>query len=376
MRKDNYSFYIIALMAVIAFAMMTILAFAEERTSDFPTSARSATLYQPETKTFLYTKNADRRMPMASTTKIMTAIVAIETTSLDEIVEIGPESVGIEGSSAYLKVGEALTMEELLYALLLQSANDAAVAIAYHVGKDIESFADLMNKKADELGLTNTHFTNPHGLDDPDHYTSARDLAILTANALNNSDFRTICSTYKKCFIKDDRRRTYINHNKLLQSYEGCIGVKTGYTKISGRCLVSAAERDGLTFISVTLDDSADWADHKQMLNYGFQKLKRVDLCTVDEYCYEIPIINGAKSHLRVANQNASYVIVENAGVIKEHIKLAKYATAPINAGDIYGEIIYTVDNEEIARVNLVASESVECKSKNKLLDKLLSIFK
>ena len=271
---SNYNFYIaIILIATLLFSFLTIYSFGENVESKISVSAHSAALYQPETNTFLYSKNADLRMPMASTTKIMTALVALEESSLDEIIIIDDRAVGIEGSSAYLKSGEAFTMEELLYALLLQSANDAAVAIANHIGGSSEGFAGLMNEKACSLGLEDTHFTNPHGLNDEAHYTTAYDLAKIAAQALKNEKFKEIVSTYKKTFLNDERSRTYVNHNKLLNLYEGCIGVKTGFTRQSGRCLVGAAERDGALLISVTLSAPNDWNDHKTLWNYGFSLL-------------------------------------------------------------------------------------------------------
>ena len=199
-RKDTNLYIAILVIGMLIFAFMTIYASSASRKESSNISAKAATLYEPETGVFLFEKNADLRLPMASTTKIMTALIAIENTELDELVEIDPMAIGIEGSSAYLKPGDVITMEELLYALLLQSANDAAVAIACYVGKDVSGFADMMNERAKVLKLTNTHFENPHGLDDENHYTTAHDLAIISAEALKNDTFRRIASTYKKHF--------------------------------------------------------------------------------------------------------------------------------------------------------------------------------
>lgn len=235
-------------------------------------SAKSAALYNPTTKSFLYTKNADIPLPMASTTKIMTALVAIENCPLEKEVLVSDKAIGTEGSSLYLKSGEILTMCDLLMGLMLRSANDAAAAIAYEISGSIEGFADKMNEKAAELGLSNTHFTNPHGLDDEKHYTTAKELALIAAAALENDTFRQIVSS-KKCTIKnsDGEVRLLINHNKLLNMYDGAIGVKTGFTKRSGRCLVGAAERNGTTLISVTINAPDDWRDHTALFDYGFQ---------------------------------------------------------------------------------------------------------
>lgn len=377
MKRDNKLMYIAALLiAAVLFSFLTIYAFGEHRSSTFSVSAKSAVLYQPETDSFIYSKNADQRLPMASTTKIMTALVALENSDLCDIVEIDDSAINIEGSSAYLKKGDVLTMEELLYALLLQSANDAACAIACHVSGDIESFSILMNEKATNLGLTDTHFDNPHGLDSEEHYSTARDLALIAAEALKNNIFKTIVSTYQKSFTTEQRSRTYVNHNKLLRIYDGCIGIKTGYTKKSGRCLVGAAEKDGLTFISVTLDAPSDWNDHAALLNYGYEKLEYVTLTEAFDHIYEIAVIDGVKSSLKVANINGASIITERGDYsIDKQTKLVRYAIAPINRGDILGEIIYTVDSEKIARIPLVATESISKKEKQGFIDKIFTLF-
>lgn len=205
---------------------------------------------------------------MASTTKIMTAIVAIENMPTDYIVTVPKEAVNIEGSSIYLYEGEKITCLDLLYGLMLESGNDAAAAIAIAVGGTMERFVMLMNEKARELGLKNTHFANPHGLSCEDHYTSAADLARITDYALGNQLFAEIVST--KRYTACEGSRYYVNHNRLLFSYDGMIGVKTGYTIASGRCLVTAARRNGRTLIAVTLNDYYCSADHARMLDTGF----------------------------------------------------------------------------------------------------------
>lgn len=371
MKRQSINIYVsVLIIAALLFSFLTIYAFGEHDSRDFHVSAKSAALYQPQTDTFLFLKDADKQMPMASTTKIMTALVALEACELDEIVEIDDSAIGTEGSSAYLKQGDVLTVEELLYALLLQSANDAAVAIACYAGGDIDGFSELMNRKADELGLTSTHFSNPHGLDDKDHYTTARELSIIAAEALKNPTFRKITSTYKKTFTSEDRTRTYVNHNKLLNMYDGCVGVKTGYTTKSGRCLVGAAEKDGLTFVSVTLDAPNDWQDHSKLLDFGFNTLEKIILSTEYDHLYSIPVIDGEKASVKVGNTNRSEKIISKGEHrVDEYIKLIRYGIAPINRGDKLGEIIYTIDGVEVDRVPLVATETVKKKEKNKFLD-------
>lgn len=375
MKRNNINFYVLCLILVsLMFSLLTIYAFGQSKEKEISTSARSAVLYLPDTEDFLYCKNADLPLPMASTTKIMTSLVALENSSLTDEVAIDDSAIGIEGSSAYLRHGDVLTMEELLYALLLQSANDAATAIACHIGGSVEEFALLMNNKAHELGLCNTHFTNPHGLDDENHYTTARELAIIAANALKNDTFKKIVSTYKKTFTSEERTRTYVNHNKLLRLYDGCIGVKTGFTKKSGRCLVGAAEKDGLTFITVTLDAPSDWKDHSAMLDFGFEKKKSVTLADINEIHYELPVINGKSDKITIKNENKLTAILDNDDKeIKRHIKLLRYVVAPIKKGEILGEVIYTLDGSQIGKVNLIATESIG--QEKTFWDKILSLF-
>ena len=377
MKKRNLNLYVAALLlAAIIFSFLTIYAFGEHSETKLKVSGRSAVLYQPDTKTFLYSKNADEPLPMASTTKIMTALIAIENSAPEDLVQIDDRAIGIEGSSAYLRLGDVITMEELLYALLLQSANDAACAIAYHIAGDLECFSTLMNQKAAELGLQSTNFTNPHGLDDEDHYTTAKELAIIAAATLENQYLRQIISTYKKTFTTEQKSRTYVNHNKLLRLYDGCIGIKTGFTKKSGRCLVGAAEKNGLIFISVTLDAPSDWNDHEKLLNLGFDTMERLVLSEAEDHTYNVPVLGADKSYITVKNTIGADVVTSKENhEIKEYIKLVRYCIAPINEGDILGEIIYFVDGNEAARVNLVAAETTHKKEKDGLFNKILSIF-
>jgi D-alanyl-D-alanine carboxypeptidase len=237
------------------------------------TNAEAAALIDVESGRLLHSHNGDKRMRIASLTKIMTAIVAIEHGDLSDIVRTSRRAAGKEGSSIYLRVGEEMSLHHLLYGLMLRSGNDAAVAIAEHVGGSEEGFVHLMNEKARELGLENTHFMNPHGLDHDDHYSSANDLAKLTAYALRNPVFRETVKTRVKKVPNPNAEWDYIwaNKNKMLLMYEGADGVKTGYTKKAGRCLVSSATRGGQQLAAVTLNDGDDWADHRRLLDWGFQ---------------------------------------------------------------------------------------------------------
>ncbi len=333
-----------------------------------PISAESAALCEASGRTLLVEKNADRRMPMASTTKIMTALVALEKAPLDRVVKIPKEAAGIEGSSVYLTAGDCYTIEMLLYALMLQSANDAAAAIAYAVGGSIEGFAALMNERAEELGLCNTHFANPHGLDDPAHYTTASDLALLAAEALDNPDFFTIVSTRKHTFTATDggNPRLLVNHNKMLLLYEGAVGVKTGFTKKSGRCLVSAAKRDGMTLVAVTLDAPSDWGDHRTLLDFGFSHYENRCLAAAGEISITLPLFN-TEGECRLVNRDEIYAVLPKETESPAPVlQVFPHPTAPKKAGEVGGEVTFSLHGEVIASSPLVFSEKVSLKSNSK----------
>ena len=236
-------------------------------------SAKHAALLDAVNGDFLWEKNANTPVPMASTTKIATAIAVLEALPMDREITVDERSVGVEGTSAYLKVGETLTVCDLLHALLLASANDAATALAIACDGSVEAFAERMNRLAEALSLESTHFANPHGLPSNEHYTTARDLARLAAYAMHNPDFSKIVAKKTYSCKTSLQARTFRNHNKLLSLSEDAVGIKTGFTKASGRCLVGAAERDGALLISVTLSAPNDWNDHKTLWNYGFSLL-------------------------------------------------------------------------------------------------------
>ncbi|WP_134698910.1 D-alanyl-D-alanine carboxypeptidase family protein [Ammoniphilus sp. YIM 78166] len=249
-------------------------------------SAQSAAVIDVESGRILYQKQGYEKMRVASLTKIMTAIVAIEEGRLSDMVAVPDQAIGTEGSSIYLRHGEKLTLEHLLYGLMLRSGNDAAVSIAHHIGGSLEGFARLMNEKAEYLGLTQTHFTNPHGLDDSNnHYSTAVDMAKISAYALQNEDFKRIVSTKVINIPQHGEKwdRKLINKNKMLHLYEGADGVKTGYTKLAKRCLVSSATRDGRQLAVVTLNAPSDWSDHARLLDYGFKQFERVELVGLKE---------------------------------------------------------------------------------------------
>ncbi len=342
-------------------------------------SASSAILMDASSGAVLSSKSPDKRMPMASTTKIMTALVALENCDVSKTVEIPQGAVGIEGSSVYLYEGEKLTVEDLLYAMLLESANDAAAAIAIEIGGSIEGFADLMNQKALSLGLKDTHFTNPHGLDDEAHYTTARELAIIAREAMKNEKFAEIVSTYKKTIPLNETEgvRLLINHNKLLKSYDGAIGIKTGYTKKSGRCLVSAAERDGLMLICVTLSSPDDWNDHKALFDYGFANYESRVLCRKGEYERLLPVIGGDGEYVAVTNrEEVRLTLPKSTAHIECTVELRNFEFAPICKDEKLGRLLFSADGIILCEVPLVAKYGViEIKPKKNIFELIASIF-
>ncbi|MBQ8175333.1 MAG: D-alanyl-D-alanine carboxypeptidase [Clostridia bacterium] len=315
---------------------------------------------------------------MASTTKIMTALVVLSHCRLDEAVTVSADAVGIEGSSVYLKVGEEQTVENLLYALLLASANDAAAALAIHVAGSIEAFAELMNEQARTLSLSDTHFTNPHGLYDEAHYTTAIDLARISAAAMENETFARIVATKSKVITTGDGEtaRTLQNHNKLLRLYEDCVGIKTGFTKKSGRCLVSAAERDGMRLIAVTLDAPDDWRDHAALLDLGFSLYEGYTVADGD-LRFEIPVVGGTAESVSLSAKNpATVVLPQGSDAPTLSVEINRFAVAPIRAGQVLGMAYYTVNKKTVARVPLLAEEGVAVeKRKENLFDKIKHLF-
>ncbi len=369
MYRNRKEWLVAALVLIsLLFSLFTIYVYSENSPS---ISARAAALYEPETKSFIYTKNSNERLGMASTTKIMTALVALENIALDKPVQVDERAVGIDGSSIYLERDEIMSAEDLIYALMLNSANDAAEALAYEICGSVESFCAMMNERAYELGLENTNFANPHGLDARDHYTTAHDLAIITAEALKNPKFKEISSTKKKEVESNLKTRLLVNHNKLLKMYDGCIGVKTGYTQMTGRSLVGAAERDDLRLISVTIDAPDDWSDHKKLLDFGFNNVHAISLIGEDEFSYSLPVLNGSVDGITVKNRDPlKHIFINENPEITKEIRLPHFMVAPIKRGDVVGSIVFKVEDKIIASTDIIASESVE-EIKENIFDRL-----
>ena len=325
-------------------------------------SAECAVLMDTHSGRLLFEKNPDKKMGMASTTKLMTALVALHLGDKDMPITIPREAVGVEGSSVYLVEGEVLTLYQLLLALLLSSANDAAVAIAVALSGDVAGFVEEMNAYAHRLGLTDTHFVNPHGLYNEEHYTTARELGIIAAEVLKNDTLREIAAT-KKATIPHDGiadKRLLVNHNKLLSSYSGAIGMKTGFTKKTGRCLVSAAERDGLTLIAVTLNAPDDWRDHTALLDYGFENFERRLLYPAGSFFYDLPMSDAEQKSVRLTNVEPLFLTLQKGC---ESIELCvelpcRFGVGTVKRGERSGQV--RVSAEGYSDVSpLIYNESV-----------------
>lgn len=342
--------------ALTFFLVFLIISAGAPAALSLEVSARSAVLYDSRSHRFLYEKNADARLPVASTTKAMTAIIVLENMQLTDIITIKREYTLTEGSSMYLREGEQLTVEALLYGLLLMSGNDAAVALADHCG-GMENFVALMNQKAAELKLTNTHFTNPHGLDDEQHYSTARDMAVLSCCCMENDVFGKIVSTRAKSIAG----RYMTNHNRLLKSLEGAEGIKTGFTKRSGRCLLSSATRGNERLIAVTLNAPDDWSDHADLYEYGFSSYRMHTPVGRDDVVYNIPVISGDISFVGAAAlQEISLCLTDDErSRLVRVIELPRFVYAPVGKGEPAGSLRYILDGKMLAETPLIYDDSV-----------------
>ncbi len=319
-------------------------------------SAQHSILLDAQTGRMLYGKNPDAKSLIASTTKIMTALIVCEQCNVLDRIRIPKEAVGIEGSSMYLQEGEILTIQELLYGLMLSSGNDAAVALAIYCGGTVEGFAGLMNDKAYALGLTGTQFVNPHGLDAPGHYSTAEDLAILAAYAMENPIFaRTVSAKTVKV-----GERTLTNHNKLLWRVDGADGVKTGYTKAAGRILVSSATRQGRRLIAVTINAPDDWNDHTVLLEKGFSQYTVQQIVEKDQCLGMREIAGGQAGEVELlAAEDFSYALTpeETPRIV---ISGQGFVYAPVSAGQEAGFAYVLLGDKIAGKILLKYGNTVE----------------
>lgn len=315
-------------------------------------SAKSCVLMDSKTGEILYGKNEDERLPMASTTKIMTAIIAIENLKLDDTAKIRFEDINVEGSNLYIKENDKITIKDLLYGLLLESGNDCANVLAYNTFNGNKEFADAMNKKAKELGLLNTSYENPSGLDGKNHFSTAEDLSKLMVYAMKNPIFRDIVSCEKMTL---QNGRCIKNHNKLLKMTDYCTGGKTGFTKKAGRCLVSSGKYKDREYIVVTLNAPSDWDDHIKLYEYAFLNFSPVVLCSDESI--ELDVVGGTKDKVLVKNdRNVEAKNIEIKNGYEKRIILPKFVYAPLKKGDVVGKIEFYNDEKIIDSCELIAS--------------------
>lgn len=341
-----------------------------------PTS-KSSILIDANTGRVLVSKNASEKLPIASTTKIMTALVVLDNKDLDDKVKVKKEYVGIEGSSIYLTEDEEISIRDLLYGLMLRSGNDSATALAYEVGGSIEGFSNLMNKKAKEIGAISSNFTNPHGLHEEDHYSTAYDLAVITREAMKHLEFREIFKA--RTWIADrETNKHFYNKNKTLWQYEGGNGGKTGFTKVAGRCLVSTANRNGIQLISVVINDSNWFNDCYNLMDYGFENYKSFVIYSKDQFIKSVDLINGDKDKVNVMTKQELIIPLKKGEreKIKIVAKLPSELNAPIKQGESIGYLQVLLDGKLIATTELVSKSKVDKKSKhNKLIKTLQNII-
>lgn len=332
----------------------------------FALSARSAIVMDAVSGRILFSHNAEERAGMASTTKIMTAITALENSELSSVVTASSAASSVEGSSMYLTSGEKLTLEDVLYGLMLVSGNDAATAVAEHVSGSVEKFAELMNRKALEIGAYNTNFTNPHGLSDKNHYTTAHDLALITAYGMKNPGFVKIVSTKTKKipWQNHDYDRVLVNHNKFMSMYDGCIGVKTGFTKATGRCLVTAVDKNNMRLICVTLNAPDDWNDHKQLYDTVFSDYMPYKLKNKDEVVITGELKKGTAKNINLVCTEDVYIPIKDGE--DKNIELVPEVfedlQAPINKGDVLGKLKVNINGKGCGEFPLCAAENVALK--------------
>ena len=322
-------------------------------------SAYAAVLYDPLTETVLYERNSREILPMASTTKIMTALLAFESGRADEPVEITKEMVAVEGSSMGLMPGDVLTLGSIAEGMMMASGNDGANAIALFLGETAEGFAVQMNARAAEIGMMQTNFVTPSGLDAEGHGSTAYDMARLAAEAMACPQFADTVGQFSLLvdFIEPEKTVRYDNHNRLLMMYEDCTGIKTGFTKKAGRCLVSSAERDGAELICVTLNAPDDWNDHMALFDYGFAQFSEK---SPEVGTYAVPVVGGEADSVVCTAEDIPAVMLPEDAELHVDIRLPHFVYAPVSAGDTLGTAVIAVNGKTLAEIPLRAQKNIE----------------
>jgi len=337
-------------------------------------TARSAILVERETGRVLLSCNPHEKLPMASTTKVMTALMVLEYGRLDEVVTASRNAYGVPGTSIYLNLGEKITLHDLLYGLMLASGNDAAVAIAEHIGGDVENFCSMMTQRAAELGCTNTVFLTPHGLPKDSHYTTAHDLALIACEAMNHELFRQIVSTRRASIPWEGRsyQRILNNKNKLLTSYEGATGIKTGYTKAAGRCLVFGAKRDGLELVGVVLR-CGDWFDEAaRLMDMAFDRYEMFTAFDEGETVRVLPVTEGTQETVCIAMGGRLAAAVPKGMVPVLEFDLPESIQGGQQQGSVIGEARLVHGGEVIASAPLLLGETLARRDYAYELDRVL----
>lgn len=351
-------FILIFLLAIQLFCLPQV----EAGTGEPDIQAKAAVLIDESSGRVLFAKNPHQRLPQASTTKMMTCLLVIENGDLDKEVKISKYAAETGESSIWLEEGEVLNREDLLYALMLASANDAAVALAESVAGSEEKFVELMNKRARELKLNNTHFINPHGLDADGHYSSAYDLALLAREGLSNELFSSVVTTMERCVPWSGHPwdRYLYNRNRLLTTYKGARGVKTGYTSNAGLCLVGAAQRGKLKLISAVMNSPNVYDDTQKLLDYGFSKFEAV-VVEESKQVPDVKVKKGTKTSVRIMPEREVVVAVlpEEKEQLSFKLEIPDQLEAPVKMGEVVGKGKVFLNGKELTEIDYMAQEAV-----------------
>lgn len=371
----------VAVMLTVFFVIMCCFSVGADSEDSVSVSAQSAVLLCSNNDKVIFEKNSDKKMSMASTTKIMTTLIALEHAQANNKDVTFTKEMTAEGSSMYLKYGYKLKLSDLATGMMTVSGNDAANATAISISGSKEKFSELMNNKAKQIGMKSTHFVTPSGLDDEQHYSTAIDMAHLMSYAMTNEDFAKLTSKkYAKVdFLSPNNMEiSYTNHNKLLSMYEYCNGGKTGFTKKSGRCLVTSAEKDGVKLVAVTLNAPDDWNDHIKMYNYGFSQLSVVKNVDKD-YSFNVDVVGGVTDRVKVKPVKGVDYIKENNSNnnITHKVIVDNFIYAPIEKGQVVGTIQYFLDDKKLCDVPLISADKVEYKKIEKgAFQNIIDFFK
>ena len=359
--RDKLPAKLRAVALLICCTVLALLGSSAKAEEEVKTSARAAVLIERNTGMVLLCHNENEPLPMASTTKVMTALLALEKGNLDDVVTVGCNAYGVPGTSIYLNLGERITLRDLLYGLLLASGNDAAVAIAEHIGGSVEAFCAMMTERAAELGCENTVFVNPNGLPADGHHTTAYDLALIAREAMKHETFREIVSTRRASIPWEGRSydRILNNKNRLLADYEGATGIKTGYTRAAGRCLVFGARRDGLEVIGVVLN-CADWFNEAaRLMDLGFERYEGFTALSEGETVRVLPVMDGKQDTVYICAGADLTAAVPRGEIPALEFDMPDSLPAGMQMGDVVGEARIMLEGRMLASVPLVLTESL-----------------